>query len=329
MTLFDDNPHDSDELQQPQGEDASPPAASQPAFPENSAPQLAGDPITYAAGAPSRYAPRPAVPDDLRISWSWRHFLLFLFFVLISLLAANIIVIGYLAGQHVPPKQMQRVAESNPQIAIGSSIFIFALIMLFLYVTLSLLRHTSFWRALGWRELGTGSGGKGRPWMYLLAGVGLSIFVAIAGSQVRVTDHMPMEELLGNRNGAWLVMAMAVLVAPLVEETVFRGYLYPTLARFVSGISEFFGIESSLAHRVGVVTSILSTGILFGLMHGAQLAWTWGIVGLLIVVGIIFTFARAYTGTVLASFLLHLGYNSMIAVSAIIGTHGFTKIPTH
>ncbi len=165
--------------------------------------------------------------------------------------------------------------------------------------------------------------------MYLLAGVGLSIFVAIAGSQVRVTDHMPMEELLGDRNGAWLVMAMAVLVAPLVEETVFRGYLYPTLARFVSGISEFFGIESSLAHRVGVVTSILSTGILFGLMHGAQLAWTWGIVGLLIFVGIIFTFARAYTGTVLASFLLHLGYNSMIAVSAIIGTHGFTKIPTH
>ena len=39
--------------------------------------------------------------------------------------------------------------------------------------------------------------------------------------------------------------------------------------------------------------------------------------------------ARAQTGTVLASFLLHLGYNSMIALATIIGTHGFTKIPTH
>jgi hypothetical protein len=48
---------------------------------------------------------------------------------------------------------------------------------------------------------------------------------------------------------------------------------------------------------------------------------------LLILVGIVFTVARAYTGTVLASFLLHLGYNSMIAVATIIGTRGFTQIP--
>jgi len=108
-----------------------------------------------------------------------------------------------------------------------------------------------------------------------------------------------------------LLMAMAVLVAPLVEETVFRGYLYPLFAK-----------------SFGILPGILLTGVLFGLMHGAQLAWTWGIVGLLIVVGIIFTFARAQTGTVLASFLLHLGYNSMIALATIIGTHGFTKIPT-
>jgi hypothetical protein len=32
---------------------------------------------------------------------------------------------------------------------------------------------------------------------------------------------------------------------------------------------------------------------------------------------------------VLASFLLHLGYNSMIAVATVVGTHGFTQIPTH
>jgi membrane protease YdiL (CAAX protease family) len=68
--------------------------------------------------------------------------------------------------------------------------------------------------------------------------------------------------------------------------------------------------------------------VLFGLMHGSQLGWTWGVVGLLIFVGVIFTLVRARTGTVLASFLLHLGYNSMIAVTTIIGTHGFTRIPT-
>jgi hypothetical protein len=64
-------------------------------------------------------------------------------------------------------------------------------------------------------------------------------------------------------------------------------------------------------------------------MHGAQLGWTWGLVSTLITVGIIFTFARARAGTVLASFLMHFGYNSMIAFSAIVSTHGFTRMPPH
>ena len=109
-----------------------------------------------------------------------------------------------------------------------------------------------------------------------------------------------------------LLMAMAVFVAPLVEETVFRGYLYPLFAK-----------------SFGMVPAVLLTGLLFGLMHGTQLGWSWGIVGLLILVGVIFTFARAYTGTVVASYLLHLGYNSMIAVATIIGTKGFTRLPPH
>jgi membrane protease YdiL (CAAX protease family) len=123
---------------------------------------------------------------------------------------------------------------------------------------------------------------------------------------------VPIEELFKNRNSAMLLMAMAVLVAPLVEETVFRGYLYPLFAK-----------------TFGILPGILLTGTLFGLMHGAQLGWTWGFVSLLIVVGVIFTFARARTGTVLASYLLHLGYNSMLALSSIIASRGFTQFPPH
>ncbi|MGH9677757.1 MAG: CPBP family intramembrane glutamic endopeptidase, partial [Candidatus Acidiferrum sp.] len=124
-----------------------------------------------------------------------------------------------------------------------------------------------------------------------------------------------------------LLMSMAVFVAPLVEETVFRGYLYPFFAGKFSRFAEIFGIDPSLAIRVGTVTGVFVTGILFGLLHGSQLGWTWGLVSLLTLVGIIFTFARAWTGTVLASFLLHLGYNSMIAATSILVTKGFTQLP--
>ena len=122
-------------------------------------------------------------------------------------------------------------------------------------------------------------------------------------------------------------MAMAVLVAPLVEETVFRGYLYPLFAGKFSRLAGFFGLPAFDAVRFGTVCGILITGVLFGLMHGSQLGWNWGLVSLLTLVGIVFTFARASTGTVLASFLMHLGYNSMIAVTSILVTKGFTQMP--
>jgi membrane protease YdiL (CAAX protease family) len=88
-------------------------------------------------------------------------------------------------------------------------------------------------------------------------------------------------------------------------------------------------MDSPSAIRTGVVASILTTGLLFGLMHAPQLGWTWGLVSLLTLVGVIFTFARAWTGTVFASFLLHLGYNSMLAFLTIVGTKGFTYMPPH
>jgi membrane protease YdiL (CAAX protease family) len=140
---------------------------------------------------------------------------------------------------------------------------------------------------------------------------------------------MPIELLLKSQTGTMLMMGMAVLIAPLVEETVFRGYLYPVLVRIISSILRFLGGEPNQAMRVGITSSILLTGLSFGLLHGSQLSWTWGIVSLLILVGITFTYVRARTGTVFASYLMHLGYNSLIAFVTVIDTHGFTKMPPH
>ena len=53
-------------------------------------------------------------------------------------------------------------------------------------------------------------------------------------------------------------MLIAVLLAPVVEETVFRGYIYPVVAR-----------------TFGVTASVLATGTLFGLLHAPQLWGGW------------------------------------------------------
>jgi len=327
MNFSDDNPPNPPEENLPEQPSSGQPAESASA--ETLARPLAGAPLSYVPVTPAASFPPPNLPEDLRISWSWPHLLVFAIFVVISQIALGLVVIAYYsADKHLSQKQLKHLLESDPRLIIGTNVLWFALIFLFLYVTLAVLRDSPFWRSLGWKKLKSDPvESKGSPWMYFLAGCGLSIFVVIASSRVKDAEHVPMQEFFKNRTGALSLMAMAVFVAPLVEETVFRGYLYPVLARITSGVLQFFGMEFSSAIRTGVVTSILMTGTLFGLMHAPQLGWTWGLVSLLTLVGIIFTFARAWTGTVLASFLLHLGYNSMIAFTSIVATKGFTHMP--
>ncbi len=325
MSLFDENPLTPPEPNldsEPLNGDASSSAPEAPL-----AATLCGDPISFAAATPCKE--RPFLPEDLCISWSWAHLIVFLIFGFGSLLIVQVGAVLLLsANSHLTQKQLQQMIESKPQFLVGTNVLWYALLFLFLYMTLAVLRGLPFWRSLGWKKLSVNPAtGRGSPWMYFLSGCGLAIFVALASSRVKNVDHVPIQELFKSRSGAMLLMAMAVFVAPLVEETVFRGYLYPLFASKFSDLAQNVGADPPRAVRFGTFVGIIFTGILFGLMHGAQLGWTWGLVALLTLVGIIFTFARAWTGTVFASFLLHLGYNSMIAITSIIATKGFTQMP--
>ena len=335
------------------------------------------------------YSERLEVPEDLRISWSWVHLLCFVVFAIVSLIVVQTgFAIHYAPQKHLQEKELEAYLFSIPQFIVGSNVAWFAVVMLFLYVSLSVLPNAPFWATVGWRKFSSTAAAiqsklPTKPWVYFAGGCGLSLVAAVVGSRVHSPADMPIEQLLKSRVGSMLMMSMAVLVAPLVEETVFRGYLYPSLVRIISGslryfaadsarairvsvlsgaavaatifaiyqkgvlaarygiitlvlllsfkfvAAKFIGLDTGRAVRAGISASIVVTGVLFGLLHGAQLAWTWGIVALLIFVGITFTYVRAKTGTVYASYLMHLGYNGLIAVATIVGTQGFTKMPPH
>lgn len=285
-----------------------------PEFPETlEARALSPVPAGESAPEPSPSAlPASRFPADLEITWSWAHFIIFLFYGLISLvLVQGVMAVYYAPHQRLTREQLEQYLMSKPQFLLGSMVIWYALIFFFLYITLSVLRGHPFWECLGWRKIQSlNSGPPKSPLFFFLAGSGLSLLVAVLSSRLNAPENTPMEELFKHRQTALLFIAMAVLVAPLVEETLFRGYLYPMFAR-----------------SFGIWPGIILTGVLFGFMHGAQLGWTWSLVSVLVTVGIIFTFVRARTGSVLASFMMHLGYNSLISVFALIGTQGFTKLP--
>jgi membrane protease YdiL (CAAX protease family) len=308
------NPHDENLPVNREGE-AAPEDAVIPTAVTDVGQALSGDSPVFAASEAHVLPPQGLkYPPDLQITWSWAHLIIFVLYGFISLmLVQGILMFHYAPHEKLTRDQLESYFMSKPVFLIGSMVIWYALIFFFLYVTLAVLRGHPFWEVLGWRKIGSFNSGPPKgPLFFFLAGGGLSLLVAVLSSRLKAPENAPVEELFKHRETALLFMGMAVLIAPLVEETLFRGYLYPMFAR-----------------SFGVWPSIILTGVLFGAMHGAQLGWTWSLVAVLMIVGVIFTLVRARTGSVFASFMMHLGYNSLISAFAIVGTQGFTKMPPH
>lgn len=201
------------------------------------------------------------------------------------------------------------VAKSYFAIA-NQTILSFALLA-YLALQTRLRADTPFWRTMGWRAVASHHVPKAVAYLCLCAvGVLLSMFVQFASSFSQPQGKLPIEGFFQDRGSALLLMLLSVLLAPVLEETVFRGLIYPVIAR-----------------SFGVAVSIVLTGTLFGLLHSAQLWGGWLQIGLLVVVGIVFTYVRAVTGTVLASYLLHLSYNSFLFVLFLAGSHWLRVLP--
>jgi membrane protease YdiL (CAAX protease family) len=109
-----------------------------------------------------------------------------------------------------------------------------------------------------------------------------------------------------DRNSAYLLALFGVLVAPLIEELFFRGFLYPVLAKYL-----------------GTQVSIVLTAALFAVIHQGQLAHAWVPLAWLFVVGIILTTVRARTKSVANSVLIHIAYNATLFTLLFIATQGF------
>ncbi len=306
----------------PEPSSVPPPVASQPEVPTA--------PLNYVpAGIQKRLQAESNFPGDLQIDWFWVHGLVFGLFIIITLTVVPLLLIlHYAPHQKLTEKQFQEMLVSQPVVSIGSTMIAYGLILFFLYVTIAVLREKPFWKSLGWRKIQPQLATFPRnPIVYFCTGGVLSVLVAIATSVLHAPENTPIEQVFRHRTTALLFLSVAVLIAPLVEETIFRGYLYPLFVRIISAVMRWYGIDDARALRNGIFSSILLTGILFGLMHGPQLGGAKSLIAVLIFVGIVFTVVRAVTGSVFASFMMHLGYNSLISIFALIGTHGFTKMP--
>jgi membrane protease YdiL (CAAX protease family) len=251
------------------------------------------------------------VPEDLRVPWTWYDLLTFVIacgaiglFSIVVFATSLHLLIDAGSGTHKP-----LLDRGSAEILV--SVVLDLCVLGYLAAHLRLRFGVPFWRTIGWHPLETH--GIPRVLAYsalVFGGLFLGFVTTVVGSLSPPKHALPIQLLFQNRHAALFLMLMSVTVAPVVEETIFRGYIYPVLGR-----------------SWGISAGVIVTGVLFGMLHARQL---WGgpwQIAALVFVGIVLTFVRASTRTVLASFLVHTSYNSFQVIVTLIGTHGMRYIP--
>ena len=278
-----------------------------PPGPEEPSPQFRPRPEFELRPAPDRLA-----PFDSRTPFYWMDLVyLVLFYFVCGGLLTLIVAAGAFVFFGISPSELKSSTTAWASVMIISQALLSGATLAFLYAMLRGRTSAPFWQSLGWRDFHKMASHASIALRYIFGGFGLAVLVGWAGNFVGRESGIPMEELFRSRQSVLMLMALGILVAPVVEETIFRGCIYPVIAR-----------------RFGITAGVVATGALFGLAHAQQLGGAWGQIGLLICVGIVLTYVRARAGTVAASYFVHLGYNTILFAGFFIATGGLRHLPT-
>ena len=198
------------------------------------------------------------------------------------------------------PKAPLNELTQIPEVVLVAQLLIYLVVFALIYRLLR-SRTGRFLEPLRWNWPHSWAG-------FLLLG-GLVYFALMGLGQVLpIPKHLPIDRFFQTSREAAMMTVLSITLAPFMEELFFRGFLYPVLAR-----------------RFGVPLSILFTGAAFGLLHGAQLKFSWAVL-IIFIVGIVLTAVRAFTKSVAASFLVHVGYNGTLSVLLFVATNGFRHL---
>ncbi len=105
-----------------------------------------------------------------------------------------------------------------------------------------------------------------------------------------------------------IVVVLATLSAPLIEEAVYRGVLYPALAR-----------------RLGTPGAVLIVAGLFALVHVYQYRANFGVIAAITLLSLTLTLLRAQTGRLLPCVVVHFLFNGI--TSAAILREAYVRSP--
>jgi hypothetical protein len=172
---------------------------------------------------------------------------------------------------------------------------IYALLLGVLYLLVSWRYQQPFWGSLGWTVFRL-------PFLCAAIGPVLAIASSTLGVLLKAPPiPSPIEDLISDRRSLFIMMLFLTVFGPVFEELVFRGFLFPLLAR-----------------SLGPWPGILLAATPFALVHGSQYHWSWQHLTIVGLAGVVFGFIRYKTGSTAAATLAHTGYNATLFVGFLV-----------
>ena len=258
------------------------------------------DPLPTEPAASAETLPPSPPPSPVRDPvWGGRDVIVLTLVAFFSLLLCGL-VIGIYAAAFYPKQKPQDVA-GMPLISILAQALTSAILLGAMYRIVARRYGSPFWKSVRW------SWPKGSlAFLCVTTGVAMALVVDLVSALAPMPKSLPIYRLFGTAASAYALAGYGILIAPIIEELFFRGFLFPVLAR-----------------RGRVPAAVVLTSLAFMLIHVSQLAGEWVPLLILFFVGMAFTLARAWSGSVAVSYLLHLGYNFTLFAGLFFATDSF------
>ncbi len=177
----------------------------------------------------------------------------------------------------------------------------YLLVFAYLYVLVVFHYRRPFWQGIQW-----GTVTRRQVLYYALGGVLLTLAVQFAPVFLPDKSNFPLQQLFDSPASAYATAVFAVVIAPFMEELVFRGFLF-----------------SVFELRVGVRFAVVVTAVLFAAMHAYEYEGAWNHLMLIFVVGLVLSLTRGFTKKLAPSVVLHATYNGCLMVGLFFATSHF------
>lgn len=251
--------------------------------------------------------PVELIVKPLPEQWRLRDLLFFILFIPFALVAANMIAfIGYAVlapALHWSGPILK--LQTNVVFLLVLQLIFYAFLLAYIYLFIRLYYKASFFPTLKWKTLSGHNAVR-----YLLGGAALSLVVMVIPPLLPQKKTFPLERMFDSTSSAYAIAAFAVIVAPFMEELLFRGLLFAFIEK-----------------HGGLTIAIVSTALLFAGLHIFEYWGAWNNVVMILIVGLTFSIVRGVTGSLTPSFLLHLAYNGTLMLLLFLQTQHFQRLP--